>query len=166
MKILRVLGLFVVVAAMFSLSALGMGNKGDKVPPTEAKAFWEYITKTSPFTGWEMWPGKGKLYQGTEPHGSLLTTYVNKTAYDAITSKAGMLPPGSIVVKENFMPDKTLAAITVMYKVEGYNPEAGDWFWAKYLPDGKVEASEKVGMCIGCHGSMKANDYIMTAPLK
>jgi len=25
---------------------------------------------------------------------------------------------------------------TVMYKVEGYNPDAGDWFWVKYSPQG------------------------------
>jgi len=26
-----------------------------------------------------------------------------------------------------------------MYKVAGYNPGAGDWFWAKYSPQGKAD---------------------------
>jgi LPXTG-motif cell wall-anchored protein len=38
-----------------------------------------------------------------------------------------------------------------MYKVEGYNPEGGDWFWAKYQPDGSVDAAGKVASCAGCH---------------
>ncbi len=38
----------------------------------------------------------------------------------------GPMPAGAIVVKENYMPDKKLAAITVMYKVAGYNPEVGN----------------------------------------
>jgi hypothetical protein len=82
-------------------------------------------------------------------------------------------PPGGdqirIVVKENYMPDKKLAAITVMYKVAGYNPGVGDWFWAKYTPDGKVEAEGKSGMadmCIGCHGKAKGNDFLFTGDLK
>jgi hypothetical protein len=36
------------------------------------------------------------------------------------------LPAPAIVVKENYKSDKKLAAITVMYKVLGFNPEAGD----------------------------------------
>jgi hypothetical protein len=113
-----------------------------------------------------MWPGKTALYKGTEPHGVLLTTYVNGAALKAIEGKKGSLPVGAIVAKENYMPDKKLAAITVMYKVKGYNPQAGDWFWVKYLPDGKIEAEGKVDMCIGCHGSKKENDYVFTGPLK
>ena len=114
-------------------------------------------------------PAKGKLYKGTEPHGALLTTYVNNPALAAIKGKKGTMPAGAIVVKENYMPDKKLAAITVMYKVAGYNPEGGDWFWAKYTPDGKVEAEGKSGMadmCIGCHGKAKGNDFLYTGELK
>ena len=68
--------------------------------------------------------------------------------------------------KENYTADKKLAALTVMYKVKGYNPQAGDWFWAKYLPDGKIAAEGRVDACIQCHSMAKANDYIMIAPLK
>ena len=53
-----------------------------------------------------------------------------------------------------------------MYKVAGYNPEASNWFWAKYSPKGEIamggKAAGKVPMCIECHGMKKANDYIMT----
>lgn len=39
----------------------------------------------------------------------------------------------SIVVKENYKPDKTLAAITVMHKVAGFDPAGGDWLFTGEL---------------------------------
>ena len=75
------------------------------------------------------------------------------------------MPNGAIVVKENYGEDKeTLMAVTPMYKVQGYNPDAGDWFWAKYGPDGKVETAGKVESCIDCHNAGKAGNYIFTEP--
>ncbi len=53
-----------------------------------------------------------------------------------------------------------------MYKVSGYNPAANDWFWAKYTPDGKIEAEGKIEGCINCHGKKRTNDFIFTGPLK
>lgn len=135
------------------------------MPGADADKLHEYLTKEKPYTHWKLWPGKGKLYKGTEPHGALLTTYVNDVALKSIKAKKG-LNDGAIIVKENYMPDKKLAAVTVMYKVKGYNPEAGDIFWMKYLPDGKIEASGKVDMCIGCHGKVKENDYLYTGKVK
>jgi len=133
-------------------------------PPTDGAGLWQYLNSTSPYWKWDMWPGKGKFYPGTAPHGALLTTYVNKAAYDGIKARTGVLPYGSIIVKENYKPDKKPAAVTVMYKVKGYNPDGGDWFWVKYDPHGVVLAQGKVPMCISCHD--KRNDYVMTAPLK
>ena len=37
----------------------------------------------------KLWPGKGEMYQGREPHGSLLTTYVNKIALKSVKKKKG-----------------------------------------------------------------------------
>lgn len=143
-----------------------------RAPAADGKALWSYITKDSPYTEYQFWPGKTALYKGTMPHGALLNLYVNNKALRAINRaikrKAGVIamPNGSIIVKENYKPDKTLAAITVMYKVAGYNPEASNWFWAKYSPKGEIamggKAAGKVPMCIECHGMKKANDYIMT----
>lgn len=109
----------------------------------------------------ELWPGKGELYPGTEPHGSLLTTYVNKVAMESIQKKHGMAN-NSIIVKENYTPDRKLAAVTVMYKVKGYNPPGGDWFWVKYDPNFDILSEGTVKGCLGCHGSAKSNDYIFT----
>ena len=100
----------------------------------------------------------------------LLTTYLNDVAYDAVTNKAGRFSAGAIIVKQNYAPDSTLAAVTTIYKVAGYNAEAGDWFWVKHLANGTVDmngmAQGRVAMCIGCHQRMSGNDYVFTGSLK
>jgi hypothetical protein len=134
-------------------------------PGPDAAQLNEYITKSKPYTSWQLWPGKGKLYPGKEPHGSLLTTYVNETAYSSVKGKKGMAD-GSIIVKENYTAAKKFVALTVMYKLKGYNPAGGNWFWAKYGPDGKAIASGKVDACLRCHAEKKDNDFIRTGEVK
>ena len=120
-------------------------------PDTTAAAVWAYLQDVGYADAWRMWPGRGELYPGTEPHGMLLSTWLNDIAFEALTAATGPLPSGSIVVKENYRPDSTLAAVTVMYAREGYDPEHDDWFWAKYLPGGDVEAAGRVAPCQECH---------------
>lgn len=159
---MRNLGIAALFAAIFMAPIAAEAVTHEKnLPAPEGKALYQYITKTNPYEKWPMWPGKGKLYPGTEPHGALLTTYVNETALGAIKKNA-QLPDGSIIVKENYTPDKKLAAVTVMYKKAGYNPEAGDFFWLKYGPDGKIETEGKDAMCIGCHRAAQGNDFLFT----
>ena len=59
--------------------------------------------------------------------------------------------------------------ITMMYKTKGYNPEAGDWYWVKYMPDGTVAAMDapkgkmaiagKAKGYIECHTGAEGNDF-------
>ena len=138
-------------------------------PDTTAASLRAYLDEVDYETAWRLWPGTDELYEGSEPHGMLLTTYLNAPAYGALTGDATTLPSGAIVVKKNYTPDSTLAAVTVMYKKQGYDPEHNDWFWVKYLPDGSVDAGGKavgrVQGCIGCHGGAADNDYLMTSEL-
>jgi hypothetical protein len=120
-----------------------------------------HITIHKPYKNWDKWPGKGEMYPGKEPHGAFLTTYVNEAALDSIKKLNGMADK-SIIVKENYDSNKTLMAITVMYKVKDYNKDGGDWFWAKYDPKFNILAEGKVEGCLKCHGSTKDNDYIFT----
>ena len=107
------------------------------------------------------------FYEGQAPHGAVLRTYANNIAYDAIQAKENPLPEGSIIVKENYMPDRTLGAITYMVKMEsGSSPDAGDWFWAKMKADGSVEAAGAPAGCVGCHGAQKDNGWIFNASLQ
>ncbi len=136
---------------------------------TTAEAIHAYLQSEDYRANWSIWPGLDPYYGGSAPHGRLLTTYVNDPAQQGLQAmedgEADDLPFGAIVVKENFMPDSSLAAVTVMYKHEGYNPSHNDWFWVKRLADGTVEASGRVETCIGCHADEGGSDhdYLRTA---
>ena len=84
--------------------------------------------------------------------------FVNNAAYN---STSAPLKYGAIQVKENYNKEEKLTAITVMYKIKGYNPEAGDWFYAKYTPGGMAKPYGKPKGCVSCHGAMADNDYVM-----
>jgi hypothetical protein len=149
-----------------------MAESAMELPDTTGASLWAYLQESNYPENWTSWPNKGALYTGQQPHGMLLTTYLNDAALAALTAQAGAMPAGAIVVKENYMGDSTLAAVTVMYKVAGYNPEHGDWFFTKHLPDGTLDTAPN-GMalegrlmgCQNCHGAVKPNDYIFTGPL-
>ena len=136
-----------------------------ELPDTTGAALWAYLESSDYRASWELWPGKGELYVGQEPHGALLTTYLNPAAHAAVTGMAGSMPAGAIIVKENYMPDSTLAATTVMYKVEGYDPDHNDWYWVKRLADGTIEVEGRGAGCIACHGAQSANDFVFTGSL-
>lgn len=142
------------LVALFAIPAMA----GSHAP--DAGELWTKITKDDPYQEWDNWPDHKGLQNGVAPHGPLHVVYVNKTG---LSKKGSPKPYGTIVVKENFTKDKKLAAITVMYKVKGYNPPAGDWFWVKYTPDGKAAKAGKPSGCIGCHGSRSDSDYIMVS---
>jgi hypothetical protein len=150
----------------------------DEMPAdTTATAVMALLEGAEYRESWTHWPGREAFYEGTDPHGHLLSTWLNARAargLDALRSdEDDVLPEGSVIVKENFMPDSTLAAITVMYKAaEGYDPSNHDWFWLKFTaeadlspaPGGDVEAAGRVESCIACHSEAAATtDYLMTA---
>ncbi|UCH80514.1 MAG: cytochrome P460 family protein [Nitrospiraceae bacterium] len=143
---------------------LAFGHK-TTMPMPQGGDLRQYIIGQEPYKNWKMWPGKEAFHKGTEPHGALLTVYVNDIALDSLSTRKGM-GNNSIILKENYTPDKKLAAITVMYKVKGYNAEAGDWFWVKYDFDFNIQKEGKVAGCISCHSKASDNDYIFTGKIK
>jgi len=136
---------------------------------TTAEAVWAFLENANYREGWTFWPGRSLFYEGTRPHGALLNTYLNDLALSGLAemredSTRHDLPSGAMLVKENYLPDSTLASITVLMKVENYDPDHHDWFWMKRLPDGTVEASGRVESCISCHTAASEDwDYLMTA---
>jgi hypothetical protein len=167
----RFLGLCAIAAAVVATGCYSDEQQEEApsmsaaMPDTTATSLWSHLEEADYTANFRLWPEKGELYPGTEPHGMLLTTYLNDLAHGALTSGAGAMPAGAIVVKENYMPDSVLAAVTVMYKVDAYNPDFGNWFFVKRLANGTVEASGRVPMCQACHSAQAANDYLFTGPL-
>ena len=152
------------LAMVYGIVATGgvanAGTEAQALPEPEADSVWSYL-ETANYKSWQLFPGTAPFQQGGSPHGALLTSYVNETARRALTSGTGPLPAGSIIVKENYMPDRALAATTVMYKKSGYNPEHSDWYWLKLAPNGNVDAQGRVDGCQNCHGPA-TRDYVLT----
>lgn len=164
--------LFILSAMLVAGAGFGVSAEESEPLPCDvvrvgldAGKFFVYLTQDTPYTAWERWPDKGKLSPGAAPHGAFLTSYVNPAASQSIKNKRGM-EIGSLIVMENYTADKRLAELSVMFKIKGYNPAAGDWYWFQYAPDGKALAAGRMDACIQCHEVKKANDYIMTAPVK
>ncbi len=126
---------------------------------------WSRITEEAPFETYSFWPGDEGVQPGQAPHGPFHRIFVNKALYDAVPIPSQEAPDGSIIVKENLDTSQELTGYTVMAKVEGFAPERGDWYWARYLPDGTVAAAGAIESCIVCHAGMKRNDYIIVHQL-
>jgi hypothetical protein len=126
-----------------------------------AESVWAQL-QSEDYSSWPLWPGTTERYEGTEPHGMLLTTYVNQLARQALENGTLPLPEGAVVVKENYMPDGTFDASTVMVKRQGYAPEHNDWFWAKYDAAGNAEVAGRADMCQACHSANRQRDHLMT----
>ena len=155
--------MFVLVAGLLAIAACGSGEP--ELPDTTADSLVVYLDEIDYQESWELWPGLGEKYEGGDPHGMLLTTYLNPAAYDALTDKDGVMPEGAVIVKENYTPEGELAATTTMYKKSGCNANHNDWFWLKVLADGTVDKQGKVEGCQTCHGEVADNDYVWTGQL-
>ena len=128
--------------------------------------FWDYL-QNAQYKNWSPVPGNtGEAYEGQSPHGAYLRMYLNRTAAGHVKE----LPHGSILIKENYGEDrKTLMAVTVMYRSKDFNPDAGDWYWVKFNPNGTVAKAPldkgsmplagKVKGCITCHGAADGKDF-------
>ncbi len=167
MKRLSITGI-VVIAVVVTWQALdspdpasaqsGTRNARQDNRPYEDR-LWSYL-KDQKYENWAPVPGKSDGFsEGQSPHGAFLKMYLNRTA----AGNPKELPSGSIIIKENYGPDKKkLMAVTIMSRYKDYNSAGGDWYWVKYMPDGTVAKAppEKGSMrlagkakgCIMCHG--------------
>lgn len=144
-------------------SAMNRGSATMAPAETFESKFWRFL-KGANYTQWAPAPGKNDdTYAGESPHGAYLRMYLNRKA----AGRPDELPVGSVIVKENYGPDqKTLAAVTVMYRAADYDPMNGNWYWIKYNPDGSVASKNgkrlggRVGGCIECHSSAGGDDYV------
>lgn len=137
-----------------------------RLPEPRSAAVWPYLQAEDYQKKWKLMPGTTAQMPGSSPHGALITTYVNDIAHNAISNRRGTIPPGGMVIKENYTADRTLAAVTLMYKVEGFNPDSNDWYWMQRTASGTVPAEGRVAGCITCHSANSGNDFLFLSQLK
>ena len=147
------------LAVMAALAAsLAAAPVWGQMPGADAQALWTYFTQQSPYQKWGQWPDFAGRQAGKSPHGEFVAVYVNQPALEATSPP---LPAGSLIVKDGFDAAGKLTSITVMYKVPGYNPQGGDWFWARYSPQGQAGPVGQPKGCVGCHAAGAANDHVL-----
>jgi hypothetical protein len=132
------------------------------LPGPDARQLWKYITKDNPYKSWQNFPNlPGRFVHVNEnPHGDWVAIYLNGEAYESITNRSNpfRMKYGSIIIKENYSVANgdpapqppltsvpvTLTALTIMYKVKGYQtvPNEEEWFWVMYgCKDGQCDGS-------------------------
>lgn len=156
------------LAAAFAISAATDAVNAEEEPPfgdeesvAYAEALWDELEAANLVGPDAM---RGYAYQGDLPHGIVLELFETEVTVEDHT--------GTAIVKTNYMADglepeavmdaergEFFDAVTVMFRrEEGYDPDNQDWFWAKYLAEGELDATEegvpmagRVQGCIGCH---------------
>jgi hypothetical protein len=127
---------------------------------------------------WPVFPQSAPAHLNTgATHGRFVTTRVNPPALTAAEqqiadrSLPADLPSGSLLVKQNYLPDPDdltkpdpgSVFLTVMYKLDGYCPDGsrqangdcagGDWFWSLERFGG-FQFTGKPSFCLDCHGAV------------
>ncbi len=148
LPVLGILGLALVLAACG-------GSTEPELPDTTEASMLAYLEEVDYQANWSLWPDSTEKYPGEDPHGALLSIRMNDAAFNAV---GGTMPDGAIIVKDNHTPAGDLAAITVMYKQSGYDPDNGDWFWLKNTTDGSDDRAGMLGGCQDCH--VDGVDYV------
>ncbi|MFH0915098.1 MAG: hypothetical protein V1912_01455 [bacterium] len=102
------------------------------------------------------------LKMNTEPvqgrtHG-LTDIYIDQERETIAPNETLVLPfpDGSTIVKEQLQG----SLVAIMRKVEGIDPEHGDWQWIEYRTDGGIVGQD--GACWSCHGQAESTDWVFT----
>lgn len=170
MKI-KLLVLIIVVSIFLTIGCTTDGTNESETAESEtgsqadAAELYTQITEGNSYKGWALMPGTAEMDPGNGVHGDMITVYVSDDALAAIENKAGVMPNGSIILKEGYSSGGELQDIVIMQKVDGFDPEHNDWYWAAYSPDGEVLSEGSLSTCYNCHSRVESNDYIFTAEI-
>ena len=117
---------------------------------------YEFWNQSPEFTGIQLNNGS--------PHGEYVQIWINGIVSEFFedTSASDLLPNGSLIVKEGYSDENgsILNNITIMKKLDSYDPSHNNWFWASYNEGGELAGKNgKESFCYNCHISGK--DYIL-----
>ena len=134
-------------------------DEGKSEDEKTAENIWQEIQGYSDWGQAVDWTGVKASLDGT--HGNFVQIWLNQEALPSFEdSTSADLPYGSISVNEGYSSSdgSNLNTITVMKKIEGFDPDHGDWFWASYDVNGSVNNAGSISSCYNCHAS--GTDYI------
>lgn len=150
------------------IQALGLSlspqASGEQAVPV-AERLWEQISGTADYKNWPLLQGSSVQQDSDAPHGDFATIRFSGPNAESPVS-------GDILVKELWVEEENQPqALTVMLKLDGFDPDNSNWFYAKYQLDGTL-ATTPTGMplagamepapgaaCRGCHRDAPGNDF-------
>jgi hypothetical protein len=114
-------------------------------------------------------PMSASLFKSESHQKRLVMIYANGVGLEAYKAKAGPMPEGTVIVKENFedaggKPGKLLELSVMQKLAKGASPATGDWYFATLNSAGKLD-KENPKECAECH-SFSPTDYIYGGQLK
>ncbi len=146
------IALATLIGGVVATACKSLGTPEDQ---QEADGLWDVM---SGHERWGQFEGHEGLQPSKGPHAKFVRTFVNSVAAEHPAAPDF----GSVIVKENYAArDLTsLHSLTVMQRIEGYDPDNGDWFWARYTPSGELTHSGKVESCSDCHFDAGGEDFV------
>lgn len=148
--------------SILALTACGNEGAGGASDEDLAADLWTEID------GYDTWGQVGAwtgvvLHEGSHGGASHVQVWFNDVAE---ADHGGTISDGGISVKETYNDENgdTALKIFVMKKIDGYDADNGDWFYARYSPDGTVDVAgaDAIGGCAGCHNAA-TEDGLYTA---
>ena len=162
-------------ALLIAACAGGPGPEPDPLGPeppdsAEPEAVWAYLEGIQYRTYWVAESvSRPGIHRGRPPHGPLIRSYINEKADAGRPLGKRPLPPGSVVVLEEFTTEPNLHAINVMVKIEGHRQATSDWAFLQFSPTGDVRVTDREAQrlareesrgCIHCHSRTKKTDLL------
>ncbi len=136
--------------ACVAAAALAATSCGDDQAPDDAKELLQRVRDEGYTTEWMRAPGYAERRATNAPHADMVEIFVNNVVAGALVDDAPLeeWPVGSIIAKDGYDDDGTLALVALMEKRDD------GWFWAEYdAESGESQYSGKPGICIDCHAS-------------
>lgn len=128
--------------------------------------FWRYLVKKdAAYNTWKALDHEPPKEEIENPHGTVSRTYANEVA----AKDPENLPPGSILVREDYDDKRKRQSISVLYRVKDYDKEHGNWYYLRFTETGAVMKGKdskplagKVTSCIECHAKAGGKDYVFS----
>ena len=151
------------MTSLITILAFGCGAKdgadsGQSEDEAIAAELWEAIDAFESWSEPAGWEGIVPSEDGT--HGPYVQIWSDSATLAALTA-GEPVADGSILVKCGFEDAEGATvgdeghALTAMQKIEGYDPDHGDWFWAKFDPNtGEALTAGSASGCYGCHEAL------------
>ena len=108
------------------------------------------VAEMEGYASWDAAGEEGVVRSCEAAHGRYVQAWANATAQGGLAG--GAWDDGAMLVLEGYQDAQgTFKSLVAMRRVDGLDPDHGDWYWAWLDEDGLVVQSGSLTGCVGCH---------------